>query len=35
MRAMTSWMKDNLPLPIQLLSSGCSAGGAGSLTNYH
>lgn len=34
-RAMTSWMKDNLPRPTQLLSSGCSAGGAGSLTNYH
>lgn len=34
-RAMTSWMKDNLQRPTQLLSAGCSAGGAGSLTNYH
>ncbi len=34
-RALTSWMKDNLPRPTQLLSAGCSAGGAGSLTNYH
>lgn len=33
-RAVTSWLKDNLPRPTQMLSTGCSAGGAGSLTNY-
>lgn len=34
-RAVVSWLKDNLPRPTQMLSTGCSAGGAGSLTNYH
>ncbi|MEQ8860987.1 MAG: pectin acetylesterase-family hydrolase [Pseudomonadales bacterium] len=33
-RAVVSWLKDNLQRPAQLLSSGCSAGGAGSLVNY-
>ena len=33
-RAVISWLKDNLPRPTQMLSTGCSAGGAGSLTNY-
>lgn len=34
MRAVLSWLKDNLQRPTQLLTAGCSAGGAGSLTNY-
>ena len=34
-RAVVSWLKDNLPRPTQMLSTGCSAGGAGSLTSYH
>lgn len=34
-RAVTSWMRDNLPRPTQMLMTGCSAGGAGSMTNYH
>ncbi|MBB6340654.1 hypothetical protein HNP49_000804 [Pseudomonas fluvialis] len=34
MRAIVGWMKDNLPRPGQMLTTGCSAGGAGSLTNY-
>lgn len=33
-RAVVGWLKDNLPRPTQMLSTGCSAGGAGSLTNY-
>lgn len=33
-RAVVSWLKDNLPRPTQMLATGCSAGGAGSLTNY-
>ncbi|CAD5109422.1 pectin acetylesterase-family hydrolase [Zestomonas carbonaria] len=33
-RAVVGWLKDNLPRPTQLLTTGCSAGGAGSLTNY-
>lgn len=33
-RAVTSWLKDNLQRPTQMLSAGCSAGGAGSLVNY-
>jgi hypothetical protein len=33
-RAVVAWLKDNLPRPTQMLSTGCSAGGAGSLTNY-
>ncbi len=33
-RAVTAWLKDNLPRPTQMLSTGCSAGGVGSLTNY-
>jgi len=33
-RAVVAWLKDNLQRPAQLLSSGCSAGGAGSLVNY-
>ena len=34
-RAAISWVKDNLQRPKQLLTTGCSAGGLGSLTNYH
>jgi hypothetical protein len=33
-RAVVAWLKDNLERPTQMLSTGCSAGGAGSLTNY-
>lgn len=33
-RAVIAWLKDRLPRPTQMLSTGCSAGGAGSLTNY-
>jgi hypothetical protein len=33
-RAVVAWLKNNLPRPTQLLSTGCSAGGTGSLTNY-
>lgn len=35
LRAVASWMKDSLPRPTQLLTAGYSAGGAGSLFNYH
>ncbi len=34
MRAIVSWLKDNLQRPSQMLTTGCSAGGTGSLTNY-
>ena len=34
MRAVVAWLKNNLPRPAQMLTTGCSAGGAGSLTNY-
>jgi hypothetical protein len=34
MRAVVGWLKDNMPRPTQMLTTGCSAGGAGSLTNY-
>ncbi|MEL6359863.1 MAG: pectin acetylesterase-family hydrolase [Pseudomonadota bacterium] len=34
-RAAVAWMKNNMPRPGQLLMTGCSAGGAGSFTNYH
>lgn len=34
-RAILSWLRDNLPRPGQLLVTGCSAGGAGSINNYH
>lgn len=34
-RAVTAWMRENLPAPTQLLMTGCSAGGAGALTSYH
>jgi hypothetical protein len=33
-RAVISWLRDNLQRPAQMLSSGCSAGGVGSLVNY-
>ena len=33
-RAVVAWLKNNLQRPAQLLTTGCSAGGAGSLTNY-
>jgi hypothetical protein len=34
-RAVVGWLKDNLQRPAQLMSTGCSAGGGGSLANYH
>lgn len=34
-RAVISWLRDNLPAPTQAVVTGCSAGGAGALTNYH
>lgn len=34
-RAVVAWLKDHLPRPTQMLSTGCSAGGAGSLTSYY
>lgn len=34
MRSVVGWVKDNIQRPAQLLTTGCSAGGAGSLTNY-
>lgn len=33
-RAVIAWLKNNLPRPTQMLSTGCSAGGTGSITNY-
>jgi hypothetical protein len=33
-RAVTAWLKNNLPRPTQMLSTGCSAGGIGSLNSY-
>ncbi|MGH8175976.1 MAG: pectin acetylesterase-family hydrolase [Steroidobacter sp.] len=33
-RAVVAWLRDNLPRPTQMLSTGCSAGGIGSLNNY-
>lgn len=33
-RAVIAWLKNRLPRATQLLSTGCSAGGTGSLTNY-
>lgn len=33
-RAVVAWMKNRLPRPTQMLSTGCSAGGIGSLNNY-
>jgi len=33
-RAVLAWLKENLPKPPQMLATGCSAGGVGSLTNY-
>ncbi|BES72909.1 pectin acetylesterase-family hydrolase [Marinobacter nanhaiticus D15-8W] len=35
MRAVVAWLKDNLQRPAQMLTTGCSAGGVGGLTNYH
>jgi hypothetical protein len=34
LRAVVGWVKNNLQRPTQMLVTGCSAGGAGSLTNY-
>jgi hypothetical protein len=34
-RAAIAWVKDNLPRATQLVSTGCSAGGVASITNYH
>jgi Pectinacetylesterase len=33
-RSVVAWLKNNLPRPTQMLSTGCSAGGIGSLNNY-
>lgn len=33
-RAVIAWLRGHLPRPTQMLSTGCSAGGIGSLTNY-
>ncbi|WP_107329197.1 pectin acetylesterase-family hydrolase [Metapseudomonas otitidis] len=33
-RAVLGWLKDNLERPGQMLSTGCSAGGAGSLISH-
>jgi hypothetical protein len=33
-RAVVAWMKNRLPRPTQMLSTGCSAGGIGALNNY-
>lgn len=33
-RAVVAWLRDHLPRPTQMLSTGCSAGGIGSLNNY-
>jgi len=34
-RAVVAWLKENMQRPSQLLATGCSAGGIGSLTNYY
>jgi hypothetical protein len=34
-RAVVAWLKNRLPRPTQMLSTGCSAGGTGSLNNYY
>ena len=34
-RAVVAWLKNNLERPVQMLSTGCSAGGTGSLVNYY
>ncbi|MEQ1932191.1 MAG: pectin acetylesterase-family hydrolase [Parvularculaceae bacterium] len=34
-RAILSWLRDNIQQPGQFLATGCSAGGAGSINNYH
>lgn len=33
-RAVIAWLKNHLPRPTQMLSTGCSAGGIGALNNY-
>ena len=33
-RAVVAWLRDKLPRATQMLSTGCSAGGIGSLDNY-
>ncbi len=33
-RAVVAWLKNNVPLPGQALTTGCSAGGGGAITNY-
>lgn len=33
--AIMTWLKENLQRPGQMLATGCSAGGVGSMTNYH
>ncbi|MCP5155128.1 MAG: hypothetical protein H6983_13235 [Ectothiorhodospiraceae bacterium] len=34
-RAVIAWLKNNIERPVQMLSTGCSAGGTGSLSNYY
>lgn len=34
-RAVVAWVKDNLQRPTQMFQTGCSAGGVGSMANYH
>lgn len=34
-RAVMAWLKNNLPRPYKMLTTGCSAGGTGSLVQYY
>ncbi len=34
-RTVISWIRENLPRPTRVLTTGCSAGGTGSLVNYY
>ena len=33
-RSVITWLKNNLPRPIQMMTAGCSAGSVGALLNY-
>ncbi|WP_298776665.1 pectin acetylesterase-family hydrolase [uncultured Shewanella sp.] len=35
MRAINAWLRDNMQQPARMMVTGCSAGGTGSLVNYH
>ena len=35
MRAVTAWLRENMQQPTRMMMTGCSAGGTGSLVNYH